>query len=497
VPALIWVVDDSQLDLQRAERALSHEFDVRTFRDGSAALEHLASSPPPDVLVLDWVMPGVSGIEVIRFMRATGGRMAAVPVLLLTMRSRPEQIAEGLDAGANDYLAKPYADEELRARVASLVRTSQLLERAAMAEETVRTLLANAPDALLVVDAQGKVTYANSEAERALGMPSGEILARHVGDLLPDLPIRNVSIGSGASLLPLPDLHLGDRVYSPSVRVLPSDTAASTTIALRDVTQRQQVEARRIDFYSIIAHDLRSPLSAMLFRLELMLRGRHGPLPAGLVGDLRKFEGNIRSMMRMINDFLDLASMEGAGYKIDRVPVALVPLVSTIVDEVRPLAEAQGLQLEWTPPPGKPLLLGDQQRLTQALSNLIGNAMKYTPAEGRIVVSVRPADGCYEVSVRDTGPGIAPEVMPTLFDRFTRAPGAQHAPGWGLGLMIVRNIVEAHGGRVGVHSELGKGSTFWFTIPCLQSGESECRGGERDRPERQEVAHHAPQHMNR
>ena len=473
MPALVWVVDDSPLDLQRAERALSAEFEVRTFSDGSAVLEQIATSPAPDVLVLDWVMPGVSGIEVIRFMRSSRGRMASVPVLLLTMRNRPEQIAEGLDAGANDHLDKPYADEEVRARVASLVRSSQLLERAVVAEATVRTLLANAPDALLVVDAQGKVTYANSEAERALGMPVGEIIARDVNDLLPDLPIRNIAMGVGASLLPLPDLRIGDRVYSPSVRFLTTDTAAQTTIALRDVTERQAIEARRVDFYSIIAHDLRSPLNAMLFRLELMLRGRHGPLPSELVGDLRKFDGNIRKMMRMINDFLDLARMESAGYKIDRAPVNLATLVSGIVDDVRPLAEAHGLDLDWKPPPDRAFMLGDQQRLTQALSNLLGNAIKYTPPEGRIEVCVRPIEGFYEVVVRDTGPGIPAEVLPTLFDRFTRAPTeSRSTQGWGLGLMIVRDIVEAHGGRVGVHSEPGKGSTFWFTVPRAGQGES-------------------------
>jgi two-component system phosphate regulon sensor histidine kinase PhoR len=471
VRAHVWVVDDSPLDRQRAEKALAADCDVRLFADGSAVLEALTSGAPPDVLVLDRVMPGVTGIEVVRFMRSAADRMPAVPVLLLTALGQPDQIVEGLEAGANDYLPKPYSEPELRARVAALVRTALLLERAQRAEESVRTLLAYTPDALVAVDAQSRLTYANAEAERILGRSSAALLGRDVDEVLPGLAFRNITVAPGLSLLPLPDLQIGDRIYAPSVRILPTDTAASTTISLRDVTERRRLEARRVDFYSILAHDLRSPLNSMLIRLEVMLRGRRGPLSAELVGELRKVDGSIRNMMKMIRDFLDLASMEGTDYKINREPLDLADIVSGIVEEVRPVADASGLKLDWQPPGGDGCAVwGDQQRLAQVLSNLIGNAIKYTPAQGTIDVTLHHVGHSYEIAVRDTGPGIAPEVLPTLFDRFTRAPDAsRHSAGWGLGLMIAREIVEAHGGRLGVQSTVGQGSRFWFTVPCSVS----------------------------
>jgi two-component system phosphate regulon sensor histidine kinase PhoR len=462
---LVWVVDDSPLDLDRASAALAQKCEVRLFPDGSSMLEHLAAGQGPDVLVLDWVMPGVSGIEVVRFLRSDA-RFSMLPALLLTSRNDPEQIVEGLDAGANDYLAKPYGDAELRARVDALIRTATLLDRAQRAEESVRALLAYAPDALLVIDAQGAVTYANEEAERAFG-GGAKLAGRRLADVLPDVALRNISIGPGAPLLPLPDVRHGESVYSPTLRVLPTDTAARTTIALRDVTERRRMEARRLDFYSVMAHDLRSPLNAMLLRVDLLLKGRRGTLSAEVVRDLQRFEGSIRSMMKMIKDFLDLARMEGADYKIDRDPVDLGALVSSIVDEVRPVVEANRIALEWAPPNGALPVMGDRHRLAQVLTNLLGNAIKFTPLGGRIDVAVHAAEGRYEVTVADTGAGIASDALPTLFDRFTRAPGtAAVTPGWGLGLMIVREIVEAHGGNVGVRSELGRGSTFWFTLPC-------------------------------
>jgi two-component system phosphate regulon sensor histidine kinase PhoR len=467
---IVWVVDDSPLDLSLAERALGRDFTVRTFVDGSAVLEALASASAPDAIVLDWVMPGVTGIEVVRFLRASEGRLPAVPVLLLTARNRPEQVVEGLEAGANDYVAKPYTDQEFRARVAALVRGGELLERAVRAEEAVRTLLANAPDALLAVDAQGTVTYANAEAERMFERAAGDLCGQSVDGLVPDLPFRNVSIAPGVALLPLPDVRLGERILSPSIRVLPTDTAARTTIALRDVTERRRIEARRTDFYSVMAHDLRAPLHSMLIRVDLMLKGRRGPLSSEVLGELRKFDANIRSMMKMIKDFHDLAAMEGAGYKIDREPLDLAAVVATTAEELRPVAEASRLALAWRADEARCDLRGDRNRIAQVLSNLVGNAIKFTPADGRIDIEVRRVGDFYEVAVRDTGPGIPAEALPTLFNRFTRLPDSgRQAAGWGLGLMIVREIVEAHGGEVGVRSDVGAGSTFWFTLPCAQA----------------------------
>lgn len=467
---LVWVVDDSPLDLAHARRAIGDVCETRAFTDGSSVIEQLATTrpPPPDVLVLDWVMPGVSGIEVVRFMRAEG-QLPQVPVLLLTARGEPQQIVEGLSAGANDYLAKPYHDEELRARVAALVRTSRLLDRALKAEESVRVLLANAPDALVVVDAQGAITYANEEAARLLGSDSGALVGQTIGALVPDLSFRNISIGPGTGLLPLPDVTVGGRVLSPSIRVLPTDTAASTTIAFRDVTERRRSEARRIDFYSVMAHDLRSPLNAMLMRIEALLSGRRGPITAEALSDLRKLQASSRGMAKMIKDFLDLARMEGAGYKVGRETVDLATLVTKIVEELRPVAGASGLTLEWSRPQDAARVVGDPDRLTQVMSNLIGNAIKFTPAGGLIRVAVDPLEDTVRTSVTDTGTGIAPELLPALFNRFTQGRSGHRAAGWGLGLMIVREIVEAHGGRLDVRSEVGKGSAFSFRLPRVSA----------------------------
>ena len=465
--ALVWVVDDSPLDAQRARRVLEAHYDVETFADGSAMLEHLAGHRPPDVLVLDWVMPGVSGIEVCRFLREGSGARPELSILLLTMQTRTDDIVEGLAAGANDYLVKPYADLELRARVDALVRTNRLLERAQKAEASVLQLLDHAPDPLISVDADYRISYVNAEGQRVLEHGAQELTGKPLRDFLPVLALEHLGSAARTSV-PLADLQIGDKIFSPTVRSLPPG-GSSLTIALRDVTARRKKESRRLDFYSIIAHDLRSPLAAMLMRTDLMLRGQRGVLSAEMIADLRKMDGNMRRLVALINDFLDFARMEDAAHTLERERVDLAELASEVLDELRPLFENTGQKLELDLQKASVVVLGDKGRLQQVLTNLVTNAIKFAPARGVIGVRARRAGSSCEINVEDNGPGIPPEIVPSLFKRYSRAPSGQLGGGTGLGLLIVREIVEAHGGAVGVESTVGSGSRFWVRIPSADS----------------------------
>ncbi len=457
----VWIVDDSPLEADRARRVLERYYDVRCFGDGESVVEALRQRRRPDVLVLDWVLPGLTGADVCRFARSFSGH-DPMSILIVTASGR-DQVAEGLAAGANDYLAKPYTDEELLARSAALVRASELAERVEQAEETVRKLLTHTPDGIIVVDVEGRLIYANAEAERLLGKPFSSVSGRPVTELLPGL---DVGRADGRGIQTLPDVSVGGEIFSPLARRLPADLAHATTIALRNVTERRQIENRRLDFYSIIAHELRSPLSAVLLRTDLILRGRRGILPAELITDIRKIETNVRSMVALINDFLDLARLEGSSYNLDREDVDLGALVAATADDVRPLVEESRLTLEVSVGDRPLEVAGDRRRIVQVLTNLLSNAIKFTPPGGVVRVGARAlSDDQIEVRISDTGQGIAPEDIPHLFERYSRARSATAVAGTGLGLMIVREIVEAHGGTVGVDSAPGRGTTFWVRLP--------------------------------
>lgn len=463
----VWIVDDSPLDAERARRALAGSYEVQVLPDGSAALERLTSHPPPDVMVLDWMMPGISGVEVCRFLRSEPKGHEQMGIVLLTAHRAVEQIVEGLSAGANDYLSKPYEDEELRARVMSQMRARELLERATQAEDLNRRLLESAPDAMIAMDAAGHLTFANQEACQVFGASKEALVGQSVLNLIPCLshPPRQPSNDSYRTL---PDVEIRGRLFSPTLRLPPTPISAVVTISLRDVTARRDIEARRLDFYSIIAHDLRSPLSAIALRTHLILNGKHGPLSSGLSEDVHKIDASVQSLVVMINDFLEMARTDGSSIKIEHDEVDLVPLLEATMEAFRPLLEGGGLTWERTASTSAldSLVVGDAKRLSQVFTNLLGNAIKFTPPRGIISTTIQRVGAFIEVIVADNGPGLAPDALPTIFDRYTRAPGGgPDVAGSGLGLMIVREIVEAHGGTVGVESRLGVGSRFWVRLP--------------------------------
>ena len=464
-PRKVWVVDDSDLDAERARASLCHDYRVEVFSDGADALERISQKQRPDVLVLDWVMPGVSGVDVCRYLRSTSGGLGEeMKVLLLTAHNETSQIVEGLGAGADDYLAKPDAAEELLARVAVLIRSQELVRRLASAEQTVRNLIDGSPDPLIAVDPDGILTYANLAACAALSRTSQQLVGAPVAEFVTGLLTEVDAQGH------LPDVVIGDQVFAPSVRPLPFDDS-SKTISLRNVTQHRRLEARRLDFYSIVAHDLRSPLTSILMRTELMLAGKRGPLPEEGAGDLRKIESNVRSLVSLINDFLDIARFEGTGFKLERNEVDLVELVEEAIEQYRPLADSRRVGLQLVRPAQPMVTSGDRQRLMQVISNLLANAVKFTPQDGSVVARIALSGNMITVGVEDTGPGIPPEAISALFQRYVRVDRAvRKVEGTGLGLMIVREIVEAHGGTVGVDSEEGKGSRFWFRLPARTTG---------------------------
>src|SRR3954469_12015449 len=166
----VWIVDDSRLDAERAERVLSDDYAVTTFSEGSTALERLAEGTMPDALVLDWMMPGLSGLDVCQFLRSKRGPTQNVGILMLTVARETEQVVAGLRAGANDFLVKPFAEEELRERVAAILRTRRALQESEQAGARIRQLLHSAPDALMAFDDRGFLTFASDEAARALGV---------------------------------------------------------------------------------------------------------------------------------------------------------------------------------------------------------------------------------------------------------------------------------------------------------------------------------------
>lgn len=476
---LIWLVDDTPLEADAARRTLEPTFEVRTFLDGNLALEELANGATrPDLLILDWQMPGISGIEICQFLRASR-ETQTLPILMLTSNDQTEDVVTALSAGADDYVRKPHQPAELMARASALLRSHGLLLRAEKAERAIRSLLAQLPDAVLAVDASGRVAFANEEAERVFSrLPGGEsdslpvavpLVGRDIRNVLPTLEPSLLSLSEGQERPDIRDLSVGEETYAPIVGRVRLDEATMATITLRNVTSKHREESRRLDFYSMIAHDLRSPLNAMNMRMHLLLEGARGPVSDEVRLDLLKIVERIKGLALIINDFLDLARLEAKSVLIETKATDLREVIDESIEILAPLAEAKKIRIQVSEPSKTAPFSLDRRRIVQVISNLLSNAIKFTPENGEVAILVVAVAEGTEVTFRDSGPGIAAKELPLLFQRYARVAGS-NAAGTGLGLMIVREVVEAHGGTVQVRSEVGHGSDFSFVLPKALHG---------------------------
>jgi signal transduction histidine kinase len=222
----------------------------------------------------------------------------------------------------------------------------------------------------------------------------------------------------------------------------------------------------RDDVLGIVAHDLRSPLNSIVLGIQaLRRRGRGVPNAPGAEA-LDRLLSSAQRMGRLIEDLLDVARLEAGQLSISPSPQPTEGLLREAVEAARPQAGLVHLLLD--EPGALPPVLADRDRLLQVFSNLLGNALKFTPPGGEVRAGARLEGEAVCFYVRDTGPGIAPEALAHIFDRFWQADRRDRR-GAGLGLSIARGLVEAHGGRLRVESEPGRGSTFFFTVPVASS----------------------------
>jgi signal transduction histidine kinase len=228
-----------------------------------------------------------------------------------------------------------------------------------------------------------------------------------------------------------------------------------------------ELERLRQETTDLIVHDIRSPLNCIEASLQLLQM----ILPEDVLASCAKIIdlalGSCKDVLDLVDSLLEVARIESDELVLDLEPISLLPLITDTVNRLRLLAEQNNITLELDAPAELPPIQGDSSKLERVLDNLLDNALKYTPEGGLITIAVRPLNGQVEVRVTDTGPGIPPEYQRRIFERFTRVPGSEgRRRGLGWGLAFCRSVIEAHGGRIWVESEAGKGSTFAFTIPA-------------------------------
>jgi len=370
---------------------------------------------------------------------------------------------------------------QLRRRYSDLSGSKDYLKR-------YRLLAEHARDIILILDPTGQVVEANQAAVQAYGYPHDELLTKSLRDLrapetLAELDEQLIQAEAGGVLLETMHLTRDGTPFPVEISAQGMDLEGRRVLVsiIRDISERRRMEAllrdqnarlRELDrlkgdFINAASHELRTPLTSIKGYAEFLEDEVGGPLNDDQQAFVFQIQEGAKRLQRIIDDMLDFARLEAGTFKLVLQEADLLALVEQEVSSMAPqVAEAKvTLALHLAAAPIAVRM--DPRRFGQVLLNLLSNAIKFTPAGGTITVSVTTCDGHVRLSVEDTGIGIAPEHVSRLFEKFYQVDPSttrQHG-GAGLGLAISKALIEAHEGEIGVESEVGRGSTFWITLP--------------------------------
>lgn len=498
------LVDDEPANLDLLTSMLRRRGYARLVRVADAREAAVAfDAARPDLVLLDLHMPYKSGFEVLDELRARVPEGEFLPVLVLTADAGAPARERALAGGAHDFVTKPFDRAEVLLRVWNLLRTRLLYVEQRQARAAAER--AAARDRLLA-DAS-RVLVASFDTATALGQLGRLLvpaladgyavdLARdggwrrvaHAGSLAPEVPNDAPSSGeppngvpsASAVRVPLAAAGAGDGVpagwlaldrgagrppFDDAERALAAEVGRRAGLALENARLYRDARdalAARDQLLAVVAHDLRSPLTAARFDVEMLRAEPEQPLGARDARTVARVERAMGRMDALIEDLLDAARLARGPLALDQRPEAMGPLLAEAAAGLRPLVEGRGLRYEAGGPEALPTLAVDARRLLQAVSNLVGNAAKF--AASCVAVGWDVTGGELRVAVRDDGPGIPAEQLQHIFGTFWQARHADRR-GLGLGLAIALGVADAHGGRLWVESEVGRGSTFVLALP--------------------------------
>ncbi|MBI3761491.1 MAG: response regulator [Chloroflexi bacterium] len=351
------------------------------------------------------------------------------------------------------------------------VENARLYSNTEAERSKLDTILRQTEDGVIVVDQEKRLMLINPTARAAFGINGADVTGRPVSEIIQHPEVRDLLARSGDDLktrrreVPLED----GRVFNAHLTEI---GGVGQAVVMQDITHLKELDRIKSEFVTAVSHDLRSPLTAILGYVELL--NRAGPLNDQQAEFVRRVRFSVQAITALISDLLDLGRIE-AGFDTQKEPLQVPLLVRYAVDGLVSRAEQKRIKIKLDMPQSAEPVLGNPVRLRQMAANLIDNAIKYTPDGGTVSVAVRDESDQIIFTVTDTGVGIAPADQPYIFDKFYRARNVKDSdvPGTGLGLSLVKSIVENHSGRVWVDSKLGYGTTFVVVLPKHQEAQAE------------------------
>jgi PAS domain S-box-containing protein len=484
----VLVIDDERDIRDGCQRILTrHGCEVAKAPDGAVGLEAMQQNPA-EIVLLDLKMPGMDGLEVLKLLKASHPQ---VLVIVITGYATVETAIEAMKLGAYDFLPKPFQPDQLRLTVGRamerlrLTRETERLERerrqtlADLANEKsrMRTVISALPLGILVTQPDGRVVLHNPAFCQMVGLDPDSSPGQDISCYLAEPKVhqlaRRVSGGQGEAggELPSVEFMVGEErcLLAQATPVLnKAGEGLGAVLVFMDVTPYRMLDRLRQEFVAKVSHELRSPLSTILLQLTLLLGEEGAAPPQGHRHLLVRARERTQGLISFVRDLLDLSRLENGGEAQRPVAVSLEKTLESVKESLTPQAQSRGMELSLElPPEPLPMIIADPVGLESVFTNLAANAINYSPDGGSVRIKARRDEGSVRVEVTDQGFGIEPEKIGMIFDKFYRIKNekTRYVTGTGLGLPIVKSVVESLGGRVEVESELGVGSTFTVILP--------------------------------
>jgi signal transduction histidine kinase/DNA-binding NarL/FixJ family response regulator len=524
-PASILVVDDNELNRDLLVRRLNRQGHTVTVAiNGREALAHLENAHF-DLILLDIMMPEMNGYEVLAHLKADPV-LQHIPVIVISAANETESIIKGIELGAEDYLVKPFNPLFLRARINASLEKKRLhdKEQARLAElATMQQIDRELNDTLdlkraMDITLDWALQQAGGEAGLMGVLDDGcihIITARgYTGEanrknLLPDAhpaihkaltgdELAYISNVNGAGLLAKTQSQIAiplhretaviailllestqaDAWREDAVRFL-NRLGSHAAIAIANAQLYEAVQAAneaKTEFVSFVSHELKTPMTSIMGYADLLRSGNFGPINEMQTTFINTIEHNVARMNTLVSDLTDISRIEAGQLSLETERVDFSAVVTEVLASIQAQIEAKEQTLLLEIPENLPEIWGDHTRLVQILTNLVSNANKYTPENGRITIRAQAIEHIDEgsealsvihVSVADTGLGIKEEEQDAIFSKFFRADDreALKSPGTGLGLSITKNLVEMHDGRIWFESQYRQGTIFHVLLP--------------------------------
>jgi two-component system phosphate regulon sensor histidine kinase PhoR len=475
----IMIVDDEERIRKACDRFLTEEgCKVEMAENGKICLE-MINKKHFDIILLDLMMPGMSGLDVLKQVKTYHPDTV---VIVVTGYATLEHSIETMKKGAFDFLSKPFSPKELRLVINKAIEFIRTLQDIATEKSRMRVMINTLCSGVLTTDHQKNVALANPAFLKLMGCQKSRVIGRPVSELFDQRAILDMidkaaeqsedNIAEITDEIMIPGIEEGDNI-TIGVRCIPFQDRLhrnlGTVTVLQDITDLKRIDQLKSDFVSMVAHEIKSPLNTVLMQLNNLLSGLAGDLNEQQTQILSRSQDKIKSLTNLSSELLDLSKIESGLINQERQEINIFAIMVEQVEFYTEKACSKSISLEMETTSESIKIMGNLQNIEEIFSNLISNAIRYTPEGGSILVLTQNIDDWAIIKVTDTGFGIPEEEMDNIFTKFYRikTKETRFINGTGLGLPIVKSIVQAHHGSIKVESAVGSGTSFSIRLPDL------------------------------